>query len=102
MPDAGGKHGSALLDFEYGEAVGLHHAGAFEQANFAVKASKLGEVPHELQVLWNHLGRGGRGRWPPWPVESAMNGGDQPHLRFCYTLRVVRLHSCPAYGRGAP
>jgi hypothetical protein len=65
-----GSTGSALLDFEHGEAVGLHHAGAFEQANFAVKASKLGEVPHELQVLWNHLGRGGGEDGHPGPLKA--------------------------------
>ena len=35
----GGNSGSAVIDLETGEAVGLHFAGSYLQANYAVPAS---------------------------------------------------------------
>jgi len=37
----GGNSGSAVIDLESGEVVGLHFAGRFMEANFAVKTSQI-------------------------------------------------------------
>jgi len=47
----GGNSGSVVLDFETGKALGLHYAGLYEDRNFAVKASTLAELLHELKIL---------------------------------------------------
>lgn len=37
----GGNSGSPVIDFNTGEAVGIHFAGSFERENYAVKASTI-------------------------------------------------------------
>ena len=39
----GGNSGSAVIDLETGEAIGLHFAGSYLQANYAVPASVINE-----------------------------------------------------------
>ena len=45
----GGNSGSVLLSLETGQAVGLHFAGRFLQANFAVPSSVVGDRLDDLQ-----------------------------------------------------
>ncbi len=45
----GGNSGSAVIDFETGDAVGLHFAGSFLNENYAVNASVVREL------LWTKL-----------------------------------------------
>lgn len=46
----GGNSGSLVLDVESGEAVGLHFAGQFKQANFAVKPDVLLKTLRRLKI----------------------------------------------------
>jgi endonuclease G len=46
----GGNSGSAILDFNTGEALALHYAGRYEQRNYAVKASTIREKLLELDI----------------------------------------------------
>lgn len=45
----GGNSGSVVLDLEDGNAVGLHFAGRFLQANYAVPAHRIAQRLHEIQ-----------------------------------------------------
>lgn len=47
----GGNSGSVVLDLRSGEAVGLHFAGLYEEANYAVSASALND--YVRQRRWN-------------------------------------------------
>ena len=44
----GGNSGSAVIDLETGEAIGLHFAGSYLQANYAVPASVISERLRQL------------------------------------------------------
>jgi endonuclease G, mitochondrial len=44
----GGNSGSAVIDLEAGEAIGLHFAGSYLQANYAVPASVIAERLKQL------------------------------------------------------
>jgi len=44
----GGNSGSAVIDLETGEAIGLHFAGSYLQANYAVPASVIAERLRQL------------------------------------------------------
>ena len=44
----GGNSGSAVIDLETGEAIGLHFAGSYLQANYAVPASVINERLSQL------------------------------------------------------
>ena len=44
----GGNSGSVLVDLATGEAVGLHYAGLYKQANYAVSAARL----RAILTLW--------------------------------------------------
>lgn len=46
----GGNSGSVLLSLDTGQAVGLHFAGRFLQANFAVASGVVGERLHDLRT----------------------------------------------------
>lgn len=46
----GGNSGSALLDFDSGEAVALHYAGRYEMRNYAVKASVVRKKLVEIGI----------------------------------------------------
>ena len=46
----GGNSGSALLDFETGNAVALHYAGRYENKNYALKASTIREKLDDLNI----------------------------------------------------
>ncbi len=46
----GGNSGSPVVDFNTGEAVGIHFAGSFEVANWAVKASVIRQRMAELGI----------------------------------------------------
>ena len=46
----GGNSGSAVIDIETGNAVGLHFGGRFRQANFAVTAGQLKKILTGLKV----------------------------------------------------
>ena len=46
----GGNSGSAVIDIETGQAVGLHFGGSFRQANFAVTASQIQKILTKLKV----------------------------------------------------
>lgn len=47
----GGNSGSAVLDFDTGQAVALHYAGEYEQMNYAVKASTVLAKMRELHIV---------------------------------------------------
>jgi endonuclease G, mitochondrial len=46
----GGNSGSPVIDFDTGEAVGIHFAGSFEIQNFAVKASTIRQRMADLGI----------------------------------------------------
>ena len=46
----GGNSGSAVIDVDSGKAVGLHFAGSFRQANYAVASSELKRLLKSLRV----------------------------------------------------
>ena len=46
----GGNSGSPVIDFETGEAVGIHFAGSFELENYAVKASTIRQRLADLGI----------------------------------------------------
>src|SRR4029450_1036479 len=48
----GGNSGSIVLDVETGAALGLHYAGQFHRANFAVTADVLRERLRKLKVVF--------------------------------------------------
>ncbi|MEM7226309.1 MAG: DNA/RNA non-specific endonuclease [Pseudomonadota bacterium] len=57
----GGNSGSAVIDLDSGEALGLHYSGSFMRTNYAVRADLVEEV-------LNAVLRGGR---PYWETVSA-------------------------------
>jgi DNA/RNA endonuclease G (NUC1) len=66
----GGNSGSVVLDLASGDAVGLHFAGRFLEANYAVPASVVAERLHQMrhpQPPGRPVGRPRR-RPPPPPV----------------------------------
>lgn len=62
----GGNSGSLVYDIEAGEALGLHFAGQFRQANFAVRAGVLLRTLRRLRIA------------VPVPGPSAPPAGDEP------------------------
>ena len=46
----GGNSGSPVIDFDTGEAVGIHFAGSFEIQNFAVKVSTIQQRMADLGI----------------------------------------------------
>lgn len=47
----GGNSGSPIINLDNSEAVGLHFAGRFRQANFAVRASEIRQQLHEFNPV---------------------------------------------------
>ena len=69
----GGNSGSVVLDLATGQAVGLHFAGRFLEANYAVPAAVIGQrLEH---VLRPKPGRPGHGVPPAAPPSAAVHTG---------------------------
>jgi endonuclease G, mitochondrial len=85
----GGNSGSTVLDLESGDAVGLHFAGRFLEANFAVPAAV---VQQRLNEVVNAEGRstvtvGGIAPPPVQALPAATSGGRQVTLTI--PLRIT-------------
>lgn len=95
----GGNSGSVVFDIKSGEAVGLHFAGLYEEANYAVRASTLNE--YVTRKRWNlPVVVAGGEQSPPQPVVSAPLSVQVPGsmtIPFSITITV----GAPVVG-GAP
>ncbi len=88
----GGNSGSTVLDLETGEAVGLHFAGRFLEANFAAPAPAVADrLEHALSRL--------RGRRPPAPAPTPppptrpCAGAEQPGAAGAHAVRrTIPVH----------
>ena len=100
----GGNSGSVVLDLATGEAVGLHFAGRFLEANYAVPASVIGErLEHVVRPKPNRpgphkTGQGVPAAAPALPaVHTGSNAGAEPIVEGVPEDYVGRAGYVPAF-----
>jgi endonuclease G len=76
----GGNSGSVVVDLATGEAVGLHFAGRFLEANYAVPApliaARLDQVLRRKPGARPHAARPGTAAAPPAPAAAAVGSAE--------------------------
>ena len=81
----GGNSGSVVLDLASGEAVGLHFAGRFLEANFAVPAPTVAD---RLDRALRGRGRGSAGRSTPPQPRQEPGGGSRSRYTVTRTVPI--------------
>lgn len=92
----GGNSGSALISLESGEAVGLHFAGAYLKANYAVPSSKLRQLLQELKrgklsgsgEVGNRPSDAASPTQPPPNVASSIASGETIRIRVPIDITI--------------
>ena len=86
----GGNSGSVVLDLESGAAVGLHFAGRFLQANFAVPADavsrRLQDIGHGEGRVTRAAGRGDQARGQRQSTDAPSTGR---HVTVTIPVRIT-------------
>lgn len=94
----GGNSGSAVLDLENGEVLGLHFGGQYHDKNYAVPASELARDSRVVDAGVSFAGTppGGAGDWSDWwtrvdAAETAPSDtrSPDPHLQSPATAGTV-------------
>ncbi len=95
----GGNSGSVVLDLVTGEAVGLHFAGRFLEANYALPASVISQrLAHVLRPKPNRPGHGVPAAAPAPPaVHTGTNAGAEPIVEGVPEDYVGRPGYVPAF-----
>ena len=86
----GGNSGSLVLDLETGLVLGLHFAGRYMEANYAVPAWELANDPHLADVNFTNPVRSAGFHAPAW-LETWDNLTEQPGTPAMPTSRSARI-----------
>ncbi len=102
----GGNSGSAVIDLDTGQAVGLHFAGIYLRGNFAVKASSIRQALAQARPLIAIPPPPPPAPQPPAPVQAQGRSradafGDRDGYRENFLGEGERLVPLPALGRWA-